>query len=328
MKKLIPTVALALMGAAAVSGSTYAWFSMNKSVEATGMKVKATTSGALVIGTNMTTYDIAANFNESAGAHVLSHSTHDDDFTSYPNGLKTISSEDEVNPVSGEASTTTWSSAVNPDAAYAYYVDYSIYLASGGTKIENKDIVMTMTDEMKQEVEKNWGYNMSAKTKGMADTLFGFTVDVYSKGSVDATTDADATMTFKATYHLDNENAELKMNLGTIPSSIKEGTEEDPVGQGIHLVLRVYLDGEYAKKTANMEQATGTADGKTIYFNKTGDGATANYTPATVSQGADVSSLYKVGTLAASSGKYVHTEKANTSDLSLGFKFEAVDHAA
>ena len=49
MKKLIPALAMLLVAACLMGTSTYAWFSANKQVSATGMKVKAASDGGLAI---------------------------------------------------------------------------------------------------------------------------------------------------------------------------------------------------------------------------------------------------------------------------------------
>lgn len=49
LKKLVPTICMLLVSAVLLGSSTYAWFSMNTQVTATGMSVKATTSKNLVI---------------------------------------------------------------------------------------------------------------------------------------------------------------------------------------------------------------------------------------------------------------------------------------
>ena len=49
MKKLIPAIAMLLVVAAMLGTSTYAWFSMNKTVSATGLTVKARSEGGIVI---------------------------------------------------------------------------------------------------------------------------------------------------------------------------------------------------------------------------------------------------------------------------------------
>ena len=52
MKKLIPAICMLLVAASLLGTSTYAWFSMNTSVSATGMKVTATTPSSLYIDTD------------------------------------------------------------------------------------------------------------------------------------------------------------------------------------------------------------------------------------------------------------------------------------
>ena len=343
MKKLIPTVALTLMGAAAVTGSTYAWFSMNKSVEATGMKVQATTSGALVIGKTIDAQTgYSYNFNENT-ANVLSHSTRDASAVyaegdvipsgksvgeTYATSLKTIGTDDDVDPITGiVGDDATYHEAANVEGGTQYYVDYDFFVSAAGPEQANKTITLEMTDAMKAEVSENWAYNMSSGTKGMADTLFGFTVDVY-RSNVVKTGDDYTASTFVDTYHLDDVSKTLDIYTGTIPSrtATKAGGEDEEdvqVNQGIHFLLRVYLDGEYVKANAKMKACTGEqADGKTAYFAL----ANGKYTKQNVTLGNDVSSLYKVtGVEPISEGteKYVKTEKASTAALNLGFKLSS-----
>lgn len=55
MKKIIPALALLLISAMVLASASYAWFSMNTSVTATGMQVKAKTSSTLLIDTAIAT---------------------------------------------------------------------------------------------------------------------------------------------------------------------------------------------------------------------------------------------------------------------------------
>ena len=65
MKKLIPAIVLLLISAIVMSTASYAWFSMNTQVTATGMQVKAVAEGGLVISDSTTTAWAA-----TANAHV------------------------------------------------------------------------------------------------------------------------------------------------------------------------------------------------------------------------------------------------------------------
>ena len=53
-RKLLPALSMLLISALLMGSSTFAWFSMNTTVSATGMKVQATTSKNLVISTDKT----------------------------------------------------------------------------------------------------------------------------------------------------------------------------------------------------------------------------------------------------------------------------------
>ena len=50
MRKIIPALAMLLISAVMMSTASFAWFSINDSVTATGMQIKATSSGGLAIG--------------------------------------------------------------------------------------------------------------------------------------------------------------------------------------------------------------------------------------------------------------------------------------
>ena len=50
MRKLIPAFAMLMIAAVMMSTASFAWFTMNDTVTATGMEVKAIATGSLVIG--------------------------------------------------------------------------------------------------------------------------------------------------------------------------------------------------------------------------------------------------------------------------------------
>ncbi len=66
MKKLIPAICMTLIAAVMLASSTFAWFSMNTQVTATGMQVTAKTDNAYLIisaGTTLSGSEISANAN-------------------------------------------------------------------------------------------------------------------------------------------------------------------------------------------------------------------------------------------------------------------------
>ena len=83
MKKLIPALCLLLVSAILMGTSTYAWFSMNGTVTATGMKVKAQADEGILIKT------ASINFGDYA--------------TVVPAAAKTFKSTTDVNMATGTA---------------------------------------------------------------------------------------------------------------------------------------------------------------------------------------------------------------------------------
>ena len=79
MKKLIPALCMLLVAAALLGTSTYAWFSMNATVNATGMQVTAKSNAGFLL---ITDSDNAA---EGAITKAASYTTADNpDKKTYP----------------------------------------------------------------------------------------------------------------------------------------------------------------------------------------------------------------------------------------------------
>ncbi len=77
-KKLVPALCLLLVSAMLVGTSTYAWFSMNTQVTATGMQVKAQAEGGIVISNEAkTAWNASATASHSAVAELIPTSTAD-----------------------------------------------------------------------------------------------------------------------------------------------------------------------------------------------------------------------------------------------------------
>ncbi len=79
-KKLIPALCMLLISAVLMGTSTYAWFSMNKTVTATGMQVKARAEGGIVIKRTITSGDAtetSVDFASKSAVKLLPTSTKD-----------------------------------------------------------------------------------------------------------------------------------------------------------------------------------------------------------------------------------------------------------
>ena len=154
MKKLIPALCLLLISAILMGTSTYAWFSMNRTVEATNMSIKATTDASLVItdradktfesgkvSVNEAAIDVTvmpatkfANGKESSDGVALSSSATDLMYVN--NGGNIDPTTGLARKVSGVALPLYYSAAttasVTGGSTIGYYYDFVFYLAAEG----------------------------------------------------------------------------------------------------------------------------------------------------------------------------------------------------
>lgn len=106
--KLIPAFVMLLVSAILVSTATYAWFSMNTQVTATGMEVKARSSEALAISADGTHYSNTMTLATNASA------------------LYPVSLVDNASDVIGNISTDDKDASTNSTTGLSYYIiDYT-----------------------------------------------------------------------------------------------------------------------------------------------------------------------------------------------------------
>jgi len=99
MRKMIPAVIMLLISAMLVGTSTYAWFSMNKTVTVTGMAVKARGNDNVTISIDDSTYDFSINETRTGNLKPASS----------VNGVSFFyTSTSNVNSVNGDAKSNTY----------------------------------------------------------------------------------------------------------------------------------------------------------------------------------------------------------------------------
>lgn len=122
--KLIPAIAMLLISAVMLSTATFAWFSMNTTVSATGMQVKARAEEGLVISNAAAgTYDISANSAKTTVAELYPGSTAD---------LVTFLHSTSTNPASAntQQTYTTGTAWTANSGSYGNYVVHDFYIRS------------------------------------------------------------------------------------------------------------------------------------------------------------------------------------------------------
>lgn len=189
-KKLIPAVAMLTTSAIMLSSATYAWFTMNKEVEVTGMSLTTTVGSNLLISPdtveenfkpallqkvsallepvstiNGVNYDYTIN--AAANGAALENATfglYSEDtelLNTYANKTKY---DDDFNSVYGQTVT-----AAEADAPAYGYIDYAFYLKATNTESTASEINMTDCNLLYNDgavTEKSWRAAMFVQDLG------------------------------------------------------------------------------------------------------------------------------------------------------------------
>jgi len=286
MRKLIPAVIMLLISAMLVGTSTYAWFSMNRTVTVTGMQVQAKAEKSLVVSADAPTASTATRtiameaFTDplTPVTHVSSLTESSEAVLLTSSGLEKLNNPDLIDPntgikYDGEGGTLTYLPAVNDDPTGAdYYHDYVAYISSAGGEMTgmNLTVKLDVTNEVYASL-------------ATVDTWNAVTVDFY------VTTQADATkgkymgkLNLKQSGLAATADAHYSgiVNLvsnGTIPANSTGSTAY------LKVTMRVYFDGALAKTVDGESGDTTSTYVRTNSANTTGIGFTAIFDCATAS---------------------------------------------
>lgn len=149
MKKLIPALCMLLVAAALLGTSTYAWFSMNTEVTATGMQVQAKAEDGIVIASysDATTPPVAADFADTDATYITEVTqilpTFTADATKWYHAASTQSNN-------GQAYTSNGYTEVdNIAGANAVYYTYEEYTALEGNEEVSEEDFNALDDKDK-----------------------------------------------------------------------------------------------------------------------------------------------------------------------------------
>ena len=232
-RKLFVSVITLMLVVMALGTSTFAWFSMNKEVNATGMQVTATAEGSLIIkqGAFPAANDgiVEVNFADQT-ATALFASTHisgEDTYSTYTTGLKYVTNPKDVSASTGLAASLEYANAVNTTTptAKTYYKDYQVYIAAAGQQMTNQDLTITISnpasnDDLNDAISVDFYYALNSVPSISSATFLG-TLNLAGLDPV--TNDATTTQTSIALSDI------------TIPAA--NGAS------GYVIIMRVYIDG-------------------------------------------------------------------------------------
>lgn len=244
-RKLVPAIAMLLVSAVMLSTASFAWFSMNTTVTASDLEVKAQAMGSLVISnsagdigtTHKVTTSLANIYDETLpAAKTLIDATHDAaqyaaDGT-WKTGLKTLTAAQRADVVADGTNAGKYEGSgtlVPVEDGTNYYIDYTVYIAAKADALTGKKLTATL------------------ESSG-ADYHEALAIDFYVKtGALAAPTKETYVNTIKA-----GEAAE-------ITEGYAAAADKAAAVMGIPLqsenyitvIMRVYIDGEHADANNN-----------------------------------------------------------------------------
>ena len=259
-KKIVGATAALVAAVALSAGSTFAWFSSNSTVTASGMllEVKTPNELSLVINNSKTwgsSLSNAVNFADPTATSLTPctryeaamESAADTPLTASSSGLVYVNNPGDVDFTSGLAEAGKelyYSAAVNATGA-TYYKDYVLWIACSDAAKEVSNFTIQATAAVKDSS--------------------GTTVDsIYKALAIDVYYDADSTV---ADANAAISDLSLNKNNWTLATSVayaNAGSATTIASSGLTipkynsgdegqlvLILRVYMDGEYGSDTSS-----------------------------------------------------------------------------
>ena len=358
MRRMIPALCMLLVSAIMLTTASYAWFTMNDAVTASGMQIQAKSDGSLVISNQPLTYksiDTEANVADTS-VKKLKPMT----WTERAGKWQEPANAATVNPVSGKVdSTTGLADIVWGSNAGMYYYDHAIFIGSAGDILTGKRISLTLNDLIAVEgnitkaysVAIYYGGLVSGKTDSITAPAPGTEpvaivhVDEYENRNkvVITCVEGDDVIDVINVEEMDEDAVETGF---TIPSIVGVGDQNENL-TGLKFFLRVYVDGnlespedetvDVPNGTYTYTQAGANTDynDNTQYFVlKTGATAASNnpedYTPANLENlltGNKIPAGWYTRTenTTPQTYKYVNSENVPTAGSTIELTFTASD---
>ena len=277
MRRLIPAIAMLLVSAVMLSTASFAWFTMNEKVEATGMTVQAKSDGTMVIDTKPLTA-LSTGW-EAQFAPLGNKKISPVSYGTYHVASEVATGGDENGIQIDTTPSTGWFDAYKPELVDSMtgeskyfktaslngnYVDYVVYIGlASESAVKNIKATLTTTSDL--------------HIAGAYAIAFYVDTDITST----ETYGTDATPAL--VLHCNDETTTTKYtgnlftSAVTIPSTVGVTATQDNPGVGIKVTMRVFIDGnlkdggEYVPMKATYKPAEGKFDPAVSYFVKDGN---------------------------------------------------------
>ena len=348
-KIIIPALAMLAMSTAATVTGTVAWFSMNKTVTAEGMLVRAQGQGSIVISkfnandankgrpqqsTRTTGVDFTELDNEN---HKISYglfpTTHDSTFATYTHGLKYVNNGNiicyETGTPKNSSSTISWARVTT---ATDYFKDYDLFIGGDGQSFSGQDVKVSFG---------TLANNIANINKAISIDIYAAVVDEHSNIAFST---AEGSKTFWGTLNVAGMNATTNNATVLNPNQVVISNVNIPQSgsaTSLAVKLRVYYDGALIDHVGTYAYTDYTAcdDDETVedypsseyFYNASGDIMLAKtysdsaHTNCT-NLGASVKGLYVVNTNASTTTYARSVDYFKLDDVALNVVFTAEAH--
>ena len=243
MRRMIPALCMLLVSAIMLSTASYAWFTMNDAVTASGMQVKAEAAGALIISKSPLTSaggEPSVEFNSTVKS--LTQITLDKDTWKQPD---TVENGAIIDQVTGVVTGKTELVEVNISnrESNSYFYDEEIYIGVAGAKKENQQLELTLTAPSSAAGTATYAYAIAVYVLGVyteADTAVNAHANINEEPHaivwVDKSLKEDGTP--RNTAKIDLDDLEIP--------SIEGVGEQDEKVTGLKIAIRMFVDGNLA----------------------------------------------------------------------------------
>lgn len=248
-RKLLPAFAMLAVSAVTLSTSTYAWFSMNKTVNVTGMQLTAkSNSKYLIIGESSN----AATLQATSGGNLttLAYTGNSATLEVYPSQHNPGGANDSV-VVAGSAKVTNTETAIDPGNWY-YKIASS---PTASTAKANSEVALTSDNFTDYVLHKQFYVTLAAGSQSASDLKLQsatFTTTNVKTGSSETMNAVTVLVTSANAY--DEVAADSDTPAGTVLASTVTDSAAIPID------VFIFYDGDdasvYTNNLANLEGAS------------------------------------------------------------------------
>ena len=315
MRKLVPAFAMLMVAAIMMSTASFAWFTMNEQVTATGMNIQAQASGSLLIKANAklneTDTKINIDFQDTADATGYAAVYNLKPIT-YQEGWKLPNENATVDMYGGLGTGANDKLEAATPVKGTHYAEYVVYLATGGEALTDAKLTATIT----------------AATNGHLYIAPAYSVAFYIN---DAETPAAVAHLDDPDYTTDDgcnvKEISAKIN---IPSVV--GVVSGSEGVGVKVTMRVFVDGDLTnpekmtyRKAVYTQQVAGTKYDETLKYFDDAEGKTETNVTGFVNGETSVEGKYvrSFVTETVENTKYVNSSNVPVAGTTLKVAFKA-----